>query len=198
MTTLTDLCDDVYTITNRPDLVAETQLAVRAATLKLHQSDFYFRDIFETSIQFDAEDFKQQFDVSSVVPLFRALKYIRRYDPTGTGAAANFYEILSATNLLDSYKQDRVNVAYAAGAYVNINSSVKLQYALLGVYVNPNVTPANFSSWIADNHPFAIVFEAARLLFKQIGFDEMSATFDKLATEQLVEVRMANIQAVGY
>ena len=47
MATYQELYDDVVTITKRPDLAAETALAIRAATLKLHQSDFYFKDLFE-------------------------------------------------------------------------------------------------------------------------------------------------------
>ena len=56
MTTLTDLCADVYTITNRPDLINETKLAVKAATLKMHQSDYYYRDLLEQGITFDTSD----------------------------------------------------------------------------------------------------------------------------------------------
>ena len=198
MATLAELCADVYTITNRPDMVGETQLAVRAATLKLHQSDFYFKDLFETGIKFDISAYIQQFDVKTVIPLFRALKYIRRYDTSGSGAPAEYYEILNPGELLDSYKRDKVGVAYCAGTVVNIKSKNLLQNALLGVYINPDITLTGYTSWIATDHPFAIIFEAARLLFKQIGFDEMSASFDKLANEQLVELKMSNIQAVGY
>ena len=198
MATLTELCSDVYTITNRPDLVAETQLAVRAATLKLHQSDFYFRDIFETGIKFDDPDYIQQFNVKSVVPLFRSLKYIRRYDTSGSGAPAEYYSILGPTELLDSYNRDKVNVAYCAGDTVNIKSKVPVQNALLGVYVNPNITVSGFSSWIAVDHPFAIVFEACRILFKQIGYDEMAQSSERLAGEQLMLLKEINIQSVGY
>ena len=61
MTTLTDLCAYVYTITNRPDLFTETKLAVKAATLKMHQSDYYYRDLLEQGIAFDTSDYTQQF-----------------------------------------------------------------------------------------------------------------------------------------
>ena len=198
MATLTELCNDVYTLTNRPDLVAETQLAVRAATLKLHQSDFYFRDIFETGIKFDESAHLQQFNVKSVIPLFRSLKYIRRYDPSGSGMAAEYYNILGPTELLDSYNRDKVNVAYCAGDTVNIKSKLPVEKALLGVYVNPNVTVTGFSSWIAVDHPFAIVFEACRIIYKQIGYDEMAQSSERLAGEQLMLLKEINIQSVGY
>ena len=41
-----------HTITNRPDLINETKLAVKAATLKIHQSDYYYRDLIEQGIAF--------------------------------------------------------------------------------------------------------------------------------------------------
>lgn len=197
MATLAELCDDVYTITNRPDLVAETQLAVRAATLKIHQSDFYFRDLFETGIQFDSAEYIQQLDIVTIVPNFRSLSYLRQYDSVG-GAAGLFFEILSPGQLLDSYGLERVNIAYAAGRVLNIKAASQLQYALLGVYVNPTVTVMGYSSWAADMYPFAIVFEAVRNLFKQIGYDEQASMYEKLAFEQLVLVKSANIEARGY
>ena len=52
MTVFSDLLSDVYAVTNRPDLVADTKLAVRTATLKAHRSDFYPKDLFETGLTF--------------------------------------------------------------------------------------------------------------------------------------------------
>lgn len=198
MTTLTDLCNDVYTVTKRPDLISETKLAVKAATLKLHQSDFYFRDIFETGIQFDTAAYTQQLNIATLIPRYRALKYLRRYDSSGSGSPMEFLEVLSPTNILDDYGVDKVGIAYAAGTVLNIKCGVPIQYALLGVYVNPDVTDIGYESWLANNHPFAIVFEAARVVFKQIGFDEQSAAFERLTLEQLALVKAANIQAEGY
>lgn len=50
MASLNSLVSDVYTLTNRPDLVAETALAVKKATLKMHHVDFFARDIWESGI----------------------------------------------------------------------------------------------------------------------------------------------------
>jgi hypothetical protein len=47
-------------------------------------------------------------------------------------------------------------------------------------------------------HTFAIEFEAARALFNSIGFDEQAAKYEKMANEQLAELKMSNILAVGY
>jgi len=42
---LAQLSTDVIALTKRPDLVAETTLAVKMATLKAHNSDYYPRDL---------------------------------------------------------------------------------------------------------------------------------------------------------
>jgi len=198
MANFAELCADVYTITNRPDLVSETALAVKAATLKAHQSDYYFKDIYEIPIKFDTSDYVQQLDIKSLIPTFRSLKYFRRYDYTSTGAAMEFFTVSSPLESTDSYGIDKVNVIYMAGNYLNVKSKVSLQYAIVGVYVNPIITEIGFNSWIANDHPYVIVFEAARLLFKQIGFDEQSAVFEKLAAEQFAELKLSNVQSVGY
>lgn len=201
MATYQELYDDVVTVTKRPDLAAETALAIRAATLKLHQSDFYFKDLFETGIQFVTAEYFQQLELATVIPRFRAFKYLRRYDNNGAGgqgAAAEFYSILTPAEILDDYGCEKSNIAYVAGATLNIKAANPLQYLLVGVYLNPNTSPSNFVSWIAQDHPFAIVFEAIRVLFKQIGYDEQATAYERLAAEQLAEVKISGIQAVGY
>lgn len=197
MATFTELCADVYTITSRPDLVAETKLAVKAATLKAHQSDYYFKDLYETGIQFSTSDFIQQLDVGTVLPRFRSLKYLRKYDSSGTGAPGKFFNIIPPELIQDAYKVDRTDVAYVAGTTLNIKSATQFQYALLGVYQNPVIDEATYSSWIAAQFPYVIVFESARLLFKQIGYDEQASQFEALVKEQFVELKLNNIEAVG-
>ncbi len=198
MATFTELCNDVYTITSRPDLVAETKLAVKAATLKMHQTDYYYKDLLETGIVFDTLDYTQQLDLLTIFPRFRALKYFRRYDNSTTGTPKEFFSVLTPKELVDSYGNDRTNVAYMAGSVLNIKSRDQIQYALLGIYQNPIIDEYQYNSWIAVENQFAIEYEAARLIFKQIGFDEQSSSFEKLVQEQVSTIRMSNILVEGY
>lgn len=198
MATFSDLTSDVMTITNRPDLIAETKLAVKAATLKIHQSDYYYKDLFESGLTWDTAAYTQEVDLSLLFSYFRTLKYVRRYDTSGTGEAKEFYTILTPGEVLDSYGRDKYNIAYMAGRILNIKSYEKFTNALIGMYVNPDITDTGYSSWIANDHPYSIIFEAARLLFKQIGYDEQSTQFERLVAEQLIIVRATNISAIGY
>lgn len=194
--TLTELQQEVYTLTNRPDLVAETLLAVRQSTLALHQSDFFFRDIEETGISFTSSAYTQELEYRPIIPLFRSLKYLRKANADGTVGA--FFTVVQPESILDSYGVDRTDVCYAAGASIEIKSSTQFQYAVLGYYANPNITVSGYNSWIALDHPYAIVFEAAEKVFKMIGKTEEFAAYKLLRDEEKQRLMMTNIQVSGY
>lgn len=196
MATFNELVADVITITNRPDLLAETKLAIKAATLKIHQSDYYYKDLHETGIAFSSAAFAQQLDYRVLLPRYRSLKYLRKSD--STGAPGNFIEVLTPSEVLDAYGIAKDNICYVAGEVIQIKSSTEFQYAILGVYLNPNIVEADYSSWVALDHPFAIVYEAALTVFKAIGYDEQATTFTRMAGEQLQYVKSSNILAEGY
>lgn len=190
-----ELLAEVYTLTNRPDLVAETKLAVKAATLKAHQSDYFYKDLFETGITFSTADYIQSLDYRELLPRYRALKYIRKSD--AAGALGDFLSVITPALALDRYGSQRADVCYTAGALIQIKSSTSLQYILFGCYLNPNITEAGYSSWIALDHPYAIVYEAATTLFKTTGQDEQASVYQRLAKEQFDLIKVSNIEAEG-
>lgn len=194
---LSELRAEVYTLTNRPDLVAQTLTAIRAATLKMHQRDFYPKDLFETGIIFTTASYLQQIEYRNLIPLWRAFKYLRKTNLAGTEEGA-FFEVVSPENVLDSYKQARKDICYLAGEVLQIKSSTEVQYTILGCYLNPNVTELGYSSWIALDHPYAIVFEAASSVFKMIGDTEQFAAYTQLAAVQAQEIQISNVLAQGY
>lgn len=191
----TALLDDVYSITDRPDLIAETTLAVRTATLKLHQSDFYPKDLAEARVQFDVAGYFQTLAYRSLFSNFRAISYIRKYE---TGEPTQFLDIVSPTDVLDSYSIAKENIAYLAGASIQLRSNTAITEILFGYYTNPITAPDTFVSWVASEHPQAIVAEAAAQVFKMIGFDEQASMYKQLSGEQAMLLRNANIQAEGY
>lgn len=195
--TLTELQQEVYTLTNRPGLVAETLTAVRSATLKLHQMDYFYKDIVEQGVSFSPAAYVQQLEYRSLFPRWRALKYIRKTDFTGT-EQGQLYTIITPEAVLDQFGRNQENVCYVAGTVIQIRSSDELQYALIGRYDNPDITVAGYNSWIALDHPYAIVFDAAATVFKAIGDTEKFAAYTQLAAIQAAEVRMSNIQSYGY
>lgn len=194
--TLTELQDEVYTITKRPDLIAETLLAVRQSTLALHQTDFYWKDLAETGISFSTSAYLQELEYRSILPRFRAIKYLRKSD--SQGATGAFFTVITPEAVLDLYGTDRTDVCYAAGVSIEIKSSTQFQYAILGYYQNPIITTSGFDSWIAVDHPYAIVLEAAEKIFKMIGKTEEFAAYKFLRDEERQRLMLSNVQAVGY
>lgn len=195
--TLTELIAEVYTITNRPDLVAQTLTAVRSATLKLHQSDYYYKDLREQGVSFSSAEYLQQLEYRTLFPKWRALKYIRKSDAAGTDTG-RFFEIILPENVLDDYKLNRSNVAYVAGELIQMRSDTQFQYMIVGRYDNPDITQGGYDSWIALDHPYAIIFEAASTVFKMVGDTDQFAAYTSLAGMQLIELRNTNVQAIGY
>lgn len=198
--TLTELISEVYSITNRPDRVAETLSSVRSATLKAHQSDYYPRDVYETGISFTSADYLQYIEYKTIIPRWRSLKYLRKYDTSGSGTAGTFFDIVPTELTQDSYGLNRDDICYLAGNVIQVRSSTEISNALLGCYLDPliGVTNATYDSWIAIQHPWYIIYEAAGRVLRMTGKLDEAMAQRALAMEELVTIKATNIQAGGY
>lgn len=164
--------DGVYTLTNRPDLVAETALAVRQATLAAHRSDYYRRDIVELLISPGSASIFQ-LSISSLFANWRNFAYIRPYDSIGAAPASFFLTNLKPDAMLDEYLIEKANVYYVAGDSLNIRLGAAYDSFLVGYYSNPVLSPdASYESWIARQQPAVVVIDAARRVFEMIGYVE--------------------------
>lgn len=196
-------------LTKRPDLSAETQRAIQAATLRAHQSDYFTRDIAETLLILATADYSQTFNVQTALTRFRNFKYIRKYDPTAlntntglaTGEAGELFEILDPVDIFDSYSLQKENVAYLAGDIVNLRSMTgTFDQLLVGWYQNPSISPLNdvdYNSWIARDSPFAIIYDACSIVFKTIGWDTEQKKYDMLTAEQFAILKIYATTAIG-
>jgi hypothetical protein len=194
--TLQELMAEVYIITTRPDLVADTESAVKAATLKAHQLDYFSEDLTEVAVDLIDSNYKQEFGYLSTFPNFRAFKYFLRLEApdTETGVAI---DIIDIEETVDDYGYLRPNIAYIAGNVLQIRSTVAFQYADVGAYILPDVTTLGYKSWIADRYPYSIVYEAARRLFLVIGYQEQSASMTQLVAEEYRNLRASALPNVG-
>lgn len=192
MATFAELVADVKTLTNRPDLDAEIKVAVKAATLKAHHSDFYPKDLYEVGLEWTTPAYIQSLDYRSVFPQWRSFKYLRKYASSVPG---DFFTIITPEQTIDGYGFNRDNVCYIAGEQLEIRSSTQDDYMLIGLYQNPNISETAYSSWIAIDHPYAIVYEAVRSVFKMIGFDEQAAQIKQEVAEQF---QLLKQNVVGY
>lgn len=196
MTSFTDIQNDVYTITNRPDYVNETIIAIKNATLTAHRSDFYIKDLWETGIQFPASDYLQSLEPKLLSPYYRSMKYLRKYDAVNL-CAGMLLTPVSVDEVFDSYAMERVNIYYGAGAEVQIKMNTQEQYLLLGMYLHPVVIPASYKSWIADEFPELISNKAAATVFKLQGKTVEANMYDALANDAITELKASNITMMG-
>lgn len=195
--TFDELVAEVYLITNRPDMVAETKSAVKSATLKAHTTDFYSKDIHETGIEFDTATFRQSLDYINLIPNFRALKYLRRVEDENDDVG-KFFEVVTPEETLDAYGVNKSDIAYVAGRVLEIRSSTEFSKALLGAYVYPIVTPeAAYVSWVAEQFPYFIIHEAARRIFMAVGQLEEANGQTRLVAEELELLKMSALTDVG-
>jgi len=194
--TFEELLEEVYTLTNRPDLVGVSTTAIKAATLKAHQSDFYSKDIFETVLACEGEpDYVTSIDYISIVCNYRALKYLRALDDTGQ--PAQFITMTTPEGILDGYGAQKTDIVYVAGRILEVRASTLVSKFLFSCYVNPITTAEGYASWVADLYPFAIIYEAARVVFKSIGFDEQAAAYQGLVNEQFTLLRTNALTDLG-
>lgn len=194
---LSDLISEVQIITSRPDLVNQTTSAVKAATLKCHHISFFEKDVVEQGIQFDTSEYLQTLDYRTIFPLWRNAKYFRKVDST-TLTPYDEFTVIDTDEIFTRYATERTNVAYLAGSVYNFKSLDSFQYMIVGYYKNPDITTTSYSSWIAVDHPYAIVYEAARVVFRGIGLDGQAAEMEKLAREAMQQIIISDTTSIGY
>lgn len=178
---LTATMDSVYLLTKRPDLVEVTRLAVKNATLKLHMSDFFHKDLYETGITFDSAKYVHKLAIKELLPTFRATHYLRKvavdYNSDTGYVGTSFLEPIHPLYSRDDYGIDKQDVYYLAGQQINIKLSTQEDKMLGAFYLFPNLSDENYESWIARETQEAIVYDAASTVFKGIGYDEQAAQF---------------------
>lgn len=194
-----ELTNEVILITRRPDLQALTESAVRASTLKAHQKDFFYRDIKETGVEFATPATTLTFEPKELIPRYRHPAYIREwlYDPTDTtdfGQGGRKFTSILPSNAKDRYGCFRTDVYYLAGSVIQIRSSTPVSHILFGAYLYPDVGPDSFSSWIADEYPWAIIHDAARHVFYSIGAQEQARKQETLVAEQYTLLTINSIE----
>jgi hypothetical protein len=203
MTDFATLLEGVYSITNHRELIAQTTSAVKSATLQMHRKDFFAKDLLEVALQFTTSDYLQSIEYRTLFPRYRALKVVRKFDPTEAAypeyGMGPFFTIITPEQVLDSYQQTRNDVAYIAGSSINLRSSTAIQYCNIGIYQNPEVgTPETYSSWIADEFPDAIIYAAAAIVQGGVLRDNAGAQFNNsLAMNELQAILTSNITGVG-
>jgi len=206
---LIDLQTNIYDITKRPDLVSETLVAIKQATLRAHLSDFYKKDLYELTItpltSVSSTDNRYVID-TSVSPFvrFRKLMYARE-TPNSNPSSYSWdnqnstpwqvlqYQLIEVDSIFDNYDRMLSNTVYEAGNSINIRTSHVATSVDIGYYRLPDISTGTYSSWIADLYPFVIENEAAASVFKMIGKDAESTLYRNMWAESVHLLQMSMI-----
>jgi hypothetical protein len=198
MTTLAELQADVYTLTNRPDLVSETLYCIKKATLRLHQLEEFPKDLVEVPVTglvtTSTVDNRYSIDVTAA-PFLRYRKpvYVRDNPTPVAGAIVNQFSLIPADVIMNNYNQEFSNYWYEAGNNIQIRAFYATTSVKVGYYRNPDVATATYSSWIADLYSNAVSDDAAAQLFKLIGKDDEYTRFTQISADNFRIIQMSQI-----
>lgn len=201
--TFDDMVQQVVVITNRPDMTyasaggtGEIISALQASTHAMHTTDGHFfpSDLVESVVTFLVPaQYSQSIDTTAL-PLFRKIKYIKKiddltqYNYTGllpplynnsANRSKGFLDIIDPDQLFDTiFGLQRQDIAWQAGDALQLRSSTPLTTVRIGWYRFPNITVDMYSSWIARDYPFAIIYAACSTIFASIGQQDQSRKYD--------------------
>src|SRR6188768_2400302 len=187
-TSLTQLKADVLTIVKRRDLIDDIELHTKNAILKIHSTDFYLPDLYENSFTFAVSATRYSLDAKALVSRWRKSKYFNILDPNN-GEIIRKLNPIEVLNTIDEYSFIKDYVFYEAGNFINIRASGGELVFGFGAFIYPDVT-LTYPSWIADQFPYAIQYEAARTLFLTKGDKESANSMAELLKEAMTEVKM--------
>jgi hypothetical protein len=185
---------EVLNIVKRPDLTSQINSAISSATLKAHNSDFYYKDLIEVAVEFSTSQNIQNFLPTDVVPRFRKAKYIRQwFGDAVTGSYGDFFQPIQIEDSLDGYGYTKTNVFYMAGQLLQVRGYSTVDRILFGCYQYPQITETGYASWIANECPWAIIYEAARIIFLSIGMQEQVSGMTSLVSEEYRILKDSNV-----
>lgn len=212
--------------------------AVFASTLAMHTMDFFWRDIATADVVFDQPLYIQTLDTRTMPrfrslayfrkwdPTFEAMQlnpnilpplYSRIAGSTvdsvlNVELALKHLKIVDLGGIFDAYDTEKVDVAYAAGGTIFIKSSTSLAQGKVGYYQYPMLDIAGvgaaYDSWIADNHPWAIIYHAEAAVFTTTGDMDRARELVRpsiparddpggLVAQAVAAMRMSNVEVSG-
>ena len=190
--TLTEMTAVLTSLLTRSDLAAFKLSALQAATLKAHRSDLFPKDLSESVVDLGSSLLLHSWAYLGTIPRFRELSTLIRLELAADTEGCLLKEVQS-TDLFDNYSRYKTDTYYLAGANIQIRSAAAFQYAKVAVYLDPDVAELTFSSWVATDYPYAIIYEAARAMAITLGMLEEARGFTQLLSEESRELQRNSI-----
>ena len=189
MSQFTDILADVYTLTARSDLVAESKLGIRAATIKLHGLEYWREDRIEEEIPVATVAGQFSLDASedfSYAPRPNSLLVKK-------AASDSFFEEINPKQLLDGFGFRRFDVFYRAGNLYKFLTSSQDSSVVASYYRMPTATEVAYESWIADLYPHFIAVEAALFAANTVSDSELEKRMQAMAAMNLAHLNINHL-----
>jgi len=181
MTLYTDLRDGIFEWTKRPDLTADTDMAIRQAVRNAHKSGTFWRDLAEEPVTGLAIDQSvQSIDLTAFAAPFRK---ILKVGVTGTDQE---YTKADALDLLDGYGVKKVDVFWLFGNYLKIRAAAPVEAVTVEYFRHWTVVPITaLDSWIPTYYPDLIICSAAASIAAGIDQQDIKTRVEKIAADEL-------------
>ena|SRR6478735_6692021 len=163
----TELLDEVFIWTKRPDLDAASRSAIRRNTLKYHRREKWFKDLAATTL-LNPDPSSPTAIIPITIPRFRQFASIR---------ISGFSKPLSpmvVDDLLDKDGYARSDIFLIAGTNLNIKWGAGFPSIDVVYYQDPIAIEAGYDSWIANEYPDLIACAAAA---EVLAFDNESEIY---------------------
>jgi hypothetical protein len=172
-----ELVDAVIINTNRPELLEETKLAVKRATRKMHNLDFFSYDLTEGNIRCEPT-MSLKFNLSQLGQNFRKIHSIGIITNSGVVHIPKY-------DSAEFTPRKGVTTWTIYGTALNLTANQAFSSLLVRYYTFPLTTEDNYDSWIAHQFPFAIIDEASKDVLASVGNNERAALFASLVGGKL-------------
>lgn len=176
--TYAELLAEIELLSKRSDIDDKIAIALRMTTLRVHQSDYFWRDLVEATVTF-AESQEVTIDVSTQFTRFRQMDHIRYMDAT-SGALGSFLEPVAPSDLVDEYNYIREDRYYLAGTNLNMRFMYATAAAKVGYWQNPDVAAATYNSWVKDQMPDILIQGSLAYLFNMMGKQEEAKAINRM------------------
>lgn len=198
MATLDSLAADVYTLTNRPDLVAETKVALRKSIIKFHSADTFKRDIVSQTLQMSLYPplDVNQFRWNIALTIFPRFRRPRQLATSTLNPTVTVFKEVASDNIFNLYGSEFQNYFFISGSSITIKAIAGFDYLNFQYYQYPLVPPVStdpITSWICDQYPDAVIEEAAGTVFKMIGKDDEYSRYQTLFAENIMILRGTDV-----
>lgn len=178
MTTFADMQAAVIANTKRPELVVLTDNAIRMATLRAHQVDFFPRDQSNVILNYtpivSGQIYVDYTTLYSIAPLIRTPDFMQSIDPATSLPTENLEYVVDFKNFWNEYNELRSSCFTLLGANLRARSLSNTGKFQLYYYSNPPVDTVGYNSWIADMYKEELAMWAAAIIWMRSGFQEIA------------------------